>query len=170
MKENRLPYDKSGGFKVPEGYFQDFEARMMARLTEEEKKTFGDNPFKVPDQYFAQLGDRVFEKLESTPKKSKVVPLFNRKVWSYVAGAAAVAAIFFSSIVINENGELSFEDLEVTAVENYLLESLENESPTQEPYVDYELTASANPNIDKEALFEYLHENIDEPALLLNED
>ncbi len=169
MKENRLPYDKTGGFKVPEGYFQDFESRMMAQVTEEEK-SFGDNPFKVPANYFEKFGDRVFARIENPPKEGKVVPLFKKKIWSYVAGVAAVAAIFFSSLVINTNGELGFEDLEITALENYLLESLDMENPTQPPFTEYEVTASANPNIDKEALFEYLTENIDEPALLLNED
>ncbi len=125
---------------------------------------------KYPKIIFEQLGDRVFEKLENSPKEAKVIPLFNRKIWSYVAGVAAVAAIFFSSVIFDENGELGFEDLDITAVENYLLESLDMDDPGQAPYVDYELTASANPNIDQEALFEYLNENIEEPALLLNED
>ncbi len=51
MKENRLPYNKDTGFKVPEGYFQDFEARMMSRVAEEEEKN-AENPFKVPENYF----------------------------------------------------------------------------------------------------------------------
>ena len=169
MKENRLPHDKTGGFKVPEGYFQDFEARMMARVTKEEK-VFGESPFTVPEDYFQQFGGRVFEKLNNPSEKGKVIPLFRRKTWSYVAGVAAVVAILFSSVLFNDSGELGFDDLEITAVENYLLESLDMDNPDQAPYVDYDLTASANPNIDKDALFEYLTENIDEPALLLNED
>ena len=169
MKENRLPYDKTGGFKVPEDYFQGFEARMMSRIADEEK-SFGDSPFKVPDNYFAQFSDNLFEKLENPPKRGKVIPLFNRKIWSYAAGVAAIAAIFFSSLIFNDNTELGFEDLEITAVESYLLESPDMDNPGQSPFVDYKVTASANPNIDREALFEYLNENIEEPALLLNED
>ncbi|WP_324721193.1 hypothetical protein [Salinimicrobium sp. HB62] len=169
MKKNRLPYSNKSGFKVPEGYFKDFESRMMERITDDDKE-FGANPFKVPENYFDQLGDRVFDKLDNSPKKGKVVPLFRKKTWSYIAGVAAVAAVLFSSVIFNENGEIGFEDLDITAVENYLLESLDMDNPNESPYVDYELTASANPNIDKEALFEYLNENIEEPALLLNED
>lgn len=169
MEENRLPYSNKSGFKVPEGYFQDFESRMMERVTKDEKD-FGTSPFKVPQNYFEQLGDRVFEKLENPPKKGKVIPLFRRKTWSYIAGVAAVAAVFFSSVIFNDNGEIGFEDLDISAVENYLLESFDMDNHNEAPYVDYEITASANPNIDKEALFEYLNENIEEPALLLNED
>lgn len=169
MKKNELPYSKKAGFKVPEGYFQNFEDRMMARLNEEDKE-FGGNPFKVPQDYFEKFGDKMLEKLEPSTKKAKVLPLFNRKTWSYVASVAAVAAIFFSTILFDDNGELGFEDLELSAVENYLLESLDFDNPNQVPVMEYEITASANPNIDKEALFEYLNENIEEPALLLNED
>ncbi len=78
MKENRLPYDKTGGFKVPEGYFQDFEARMMAHVTEEEK-SFGENPFKVPENYFEQLGDRVFEKIENLSERRKSCSAFQQE-------------------------------------------------------------------------------------------
>jgi hypothetical protein len=169
MKKNGLPYRKDSGFKVPEGYFQGFEARMMAHVSEE-KKSFGENPFKVPENYFEQLEEKVFEKLETPSKQTKVIPLFRRKSWSYVAGVAAVAAIFFSAILFNGNGELDFDDLDITAVESYLLESLDFEKINEAPVINYEITASANPNIDKEALFEYLNENIEEPALLLNED
>ncbi|MCX2836582.1 hypothetical protein OQ279_00335 [Salinimicrobium sp. MT39] len=168
MKKNGLPYHNTSGFKVPEGYFQDFEARMMSRVTEDEK-SFGDNPFKVPNDYFEHLGDRVFEKIE-TPKEGKVIPLFNRKIWSYVASVAAVVAILFSTVIFNDNSEVGFEDLNITAVENYLLESIDTDNPNETDFAPYEITASANPNIDKEALYEYLNENIEEPALLLNEN
>ena len=169
MKEKGSKYSNKPGFEVPENYFQDFEARMMARLAEDEK-SFGDNPFTVPDGYFENFGERMAKKLEAPSKEVKVIPLFQRKTWSYIAGVAAVAAILFSSIIFGENGKITVEDLDITAVENYLFESLDWENPNEVPYPDYEITASANPNIDKEALFEYLNENIEEPALLLNED
>jgi hypothetical protein len=169
MKKKGLPYKNKSGFKVSDGYFEDFEARMMSRVTGD-KQHFGDNPFKVPNDYFEQLSDRVFEKLETPPKEGKIISLFNRKTWSYVASVAAVAAILFSAVLFNNNTELGFEDLNITAVENYLLETLDTDNPNETNYAPYEITASANPNIDKEALLEYLNENIEEPALLLNED
>lgn len=169
MKKNRLPYNNKSGFKVPEGYFQDFQSRMMERVTEGEKD-FGANPFKVPENYFDQLAGRVFEKIDTPPKKGKVIPLFHQKTWSYIAGVAAVVAVLLSAVLFNDNNEIAFEDLDITAVENYLLESFDMDNPNTAPFIDYEITASANPNIDKEALFEYLNENIEEPALLLNED
>lgn len=168
MKENRLPYHKQSGFKVPEDYFGNFEDRMMVELFSEENK-LNRKPFKVPENYFEQLESRVFEKFEKTPKKGKVISLFKRRTLSYVAGVAAVLAVLFSSVVFNQTQQSGFEDLDFTAVENYLLESIDHDDPKNIPE-NYDFTASANPNIDKEALLEYLNENIEEPALLLNDD
>lgn len=169
MKENGLPYKKDTGFKVPDNYFRDFEARMMARVNSSEKE-LRENPFKVPENYFETLEARIFEKLEKAPEKGKVIPLFNRRYLSYVASIAAVLAILFSSVVFNQKQEFGFDDLDILAVENYLLESLDLNDPNHVPVEEYNFTASANPNIDKEALLEYLNDHIEEPALLLNED
>lgn len=169
MKENRLPYRKDSGFKVPEGYFGEFEDRMMTRLTLTEGK-FEENPFKVPENYFKELSGRLMENVNTAPEKGKIIPLFNRRMLSYVASIAAIFAILLSSVIFKSTGELSFEDLNVVAIENYLLESLDLENTNIAPAEDYNFTASANPNIDKEALLEYLNDHIEEPALLLNDD
>lgn len=169
MKQNRLPYNQDAGFKIPDGYFQEFEDRMMARVTFSEN-TSKENPFKVPENYFETLGDRVFETLESTPEKGKVIPLFNRRTLAYVASVAAVAAIIFSSVIFNKSGELGYDDLNMVAIENYLFETLDLDNPNITPAGEYNFTASANPNIDKDALLEYLNDNIEEPALLLNDE
>ena len=168
MKENRLPYSKQSGFKVPEDYFGSFEERMMVELFSAENKLHK-KPFKVPENYFEQLENSILEKIENTPEKGKVISLFNRRTLSYVAGIAAVLTVLFSSVVFNQTQETDFEDLDITALENYLLESIDHDDPKNIPE-NYDFTASANPNIDKEALLQYLNENIEEPALLLNED
>ena len=168
MKENRLPYSKQSGFKVPDDYFGNFEEKMMLKVFTSENN-LNSKPFKVPENYFEQLEQKVFDKIQDPPKKTKVIPLFNRRTLSYVAGIAAVLAVLFSSVVFNKTQEPGFEDLDITAVENYLLESIDHDDPKNIPE-NYDFTASANPNIDKEALLEYLNENIEEPALLLNDD
>ncbi|NJW52785.1 hypothetical protein [Salinimicrobium oceani] len=170
MKKNGLPYRSDSGMKVPENYFQDFESRMMTRLNISKGEAV-ENPFKVPAAYFEDLEKKVFVKLEQeASEKGKVIPLFNRRLLSYVASIAAVLAILLASVVFNSSREIGFEDLDMVAVENYLLESLDLENPNESPIDEYNYTASANPNIDKEALLEYLNDHIEEPALLLNED
>ncbi|WP_051205293.1 hypothetical protein [Salinimicrobium xinjiangense] len=170
MKKNGLPYQKDAGFKVPEGYFENFEDRMMTRLTFSEGE-LEKNPFRVPDNYFDELENRVMKNVETTDQKAKVIPLYKHPVLYYAASVAAVLAILFSSMFYNGSGELDFDDLNITAMENYLLESLDLNNPNNTEVGEYIFTASANkPNIDKEALLEYLNDHIEEPALLLNED
>lgn len=167
MKKNRLPYEK-GGFKVPENYFEEFESRMLRQVALEEKQ-FGDSPFKVPNHYFEQLEGRVFEKLEA-PKKGKIISLNNRRTWSYVASIAAVLAVLLTSVVFTDAQKISYDDLDILALENYLLETIDPENPNHNPVEDYDFSTALNPVIDKEALLDYLNDHIEEPALLLNED
>jgi hypothetical protein len=169
MKQNRLPYKKDSGFKIPEGYFQEFEDRMMAHVTFSESAP-KENPFKVPENYFETLGDKLMENIETAPEKGKVIPLFNRRILAYVASVAAIMVFFFSTLTFNESGEIGFDDLNMIAIENYLLETLDWDNPNNTAVEEYSFTASTNPNIDKEALLEYLNDHIEEPALLLNED
>lgn len=174
MKNKGLPYSKDTGFKVPENYFQDFEARLMGELASQnsglpEKSS----PFKVPDSYFEQFESRLAGKLEIENKESKVIPLFNRKHLSYLAGVAAVLAIIFSSVVLNRAQSFDYTDLDNLAVENYLLETFEFSSPEETHLLkegDFSFATAPNADLDREAVLEYLNENMEDPSLLLNEE
>lgn len=174
MKEKDLHNIKSG-FKVPDNYFQDFEHRFMDRIAEldNEHSLPGNNPFKVPDNYFAQFEDRFNERLKSEPKEVKVIPLFRRKAFSYVASVAAVLLVIITSVVLNPESDVTFKDLDVVAVENYLLETLDMSNPEDALLLsdqDAFLATSIGNTIDNDAVLEYLNENVDEPAILLNEE
>lgn len=177
MKKKGLSYQDQAGFKVPEGYFQEFEARMMEKIASEKmEEPAPENPFKVPEDYFDNFQDNMMQRLKNdglVEKEVKVVPLGRRKMWSYVAGIAAVLAVVFSSVVLKDSRQATFDELDVLAVENYILESFEFESTTETPLFEaneIEFAISSNPEIEREALLEYLKENIEEPALLLNEE
>lgn len=176
MNKKGLPYKKDSGFKVPENYFQDFEARMMAQLPAGEENSIlpeKSSPFKVPDSYFEQFESRLAEKLEIKDKTPKVIPLFNRKHLSYIAGVAAVLAVIFSSVVFNRSQTFDYNELDVLAVENYLLESFEDSNPEETHLLkegDFSFATSPNASVDREALLEYLNENMEDPSLLLNEE
>lgn len=177
MRKKGLPYRKDSGFKVPENYFQDFEARLMAKLPAAEEnsilpeKSF---PFKVPDGYFQQLEPQLNEKLGIEVKETRIIPLFKRKkVLSYVAGVAAVLAVIFSSVLFNRTQSFEYNDLDILAVENYLLESFDYSSPEETHLLkegDFSFATSPNASVDREALLEYLNENMEDPSLLLNEE
>ena len=177
MRKKGLPYRKDSGFKVPENYFQDFEVRLMAQLpTAEENSILPEksSPFKVPDAYFDQFESRLNERLNIKEKEIRVIPLFNRKkLLSYVAGVAAVLAVIFSSVVINRSKSFEYNDLDILAVENYLLESIEYSNPEETHLLkegDFSFATSPNASVDREALLEYLNENMEDPSLLLNEE
>ena len=174
MKEKELPYNKDAGFRVPENYFQDFEAKMMAKADSLDAgyNQINKKPFIVPEGYFENFEGRLMKRLENETPKGKVIPLFSKKTLSYVAGIAAVLAVLFSSVVFNEAQQQGFEDLDMLAVEDYLLETLEFGSPEDTEMLnegEFSFATSAGPNIDRDAILEYLQENVEESALLLNE-
>ena len=98
---------KNNPFAAPEGYFNQFSNRILAKIEsqETEKETLSpllqslkkDNPFTVPPDYMQEF------KVNISPKKAKIVPLFNLKaVLKYEAAAAVIgiiatfATLFFS--------------------------------------------------------------------------
>lgn len=174
MKEKELAYGRDNGFRVPENYFRDFEARMMANISsiDAEENTSTAKAFIVPEGYFESFENRMMDRLEQEAPKGKLVPLFSRKTWSYVAGVAAVLAVLLSSVVFNETREYDIEDLDMLAVENYLLETFEFTNPEETEMIneaEFSFATSASPNLDREAILEYLQENVEETAILLNE-
>jgi hypothetical protein len=99
---------RNNPFEVPEGYFQQFSANILLQIQaqEIEKEELSpflqslkkENPYSVPPDYLQQF------KVETRPKHSKVVHLFNLKaVLKYEAAAAVIgiiatfATLFFSS-------------------------------------------------------------------------
>lgn len=177
MSKKGLPYRKDSGFKVPEKYFQDLENRLMSQLPstgDESLLSEKTSPFKVPDAYFEDFEARLNEKLELAEKDKKVISLFNRKkMLSYVAGVAAVLAVIFSSVVLNRPETFEYSDLDVIAVENYLMETFEFSSPEETHLLkegDFSFATTPNASLDREAVLEYLNENMEEPSLLLNEE
>jgi len=74
-----------------------------------------DTGFKVPDNYFESLDDNIFDKVAHKPK---VISLFTRRNLFYASSIAAALVLMFS-IYINKN-DLSFDNLEIASIENYL--------------------------------------------------
>ena len=171
MKERRLPYIKKTGFVAPEGYFEEFENRILQKagittpvIPEKLPSSYG-----VPAGYFETFDARLLEKLE---KKQKVVRLHPGKTISYIAGVAAALLVLISSIVLSKSQEPGFEDLEISAVETYLFETLDmNEEGDLEVMEEENFSFSTHESqIDKEALLEYLNEHVEEPSILFYSD
>lgn len=164
MKQNKHNH----GFKVPETYFLDFDARLLDKLEEEKlPKATG---FKTPDGYFEALDDSVIKRLDLPGKKGKVIPLFSRKVWGYTTSVAACAAVVFIVFNINKTQTANFDTLQFSAISNYIegenlgldiseIESLLNEDEIGTIQFEYEL-------VTEDVLEEYLMDNLDVSTIL----
>ncbi len=84
----QMPYD------LPENYFEEAIETLPAITWDEESLvlSFVDktHPYQVPTGYFEQLPEQILEKIAD--RKTKVVPMFQRK-WMRLAVAAMIAGI-----------------------------------------------------------------------------
>lgn len=176
MKKNKLPYKKEAGFKVPDGYFDRLEDRLMDKVTEplpsEKSGLPGNNPFKVPDNYFETFESRLLEKIEPETKRSKVISLFNKESLYYVAGVAAVFVAILTTFLTTQPEPLTWDSLDMAIMEDYIHERMEYSTGDVSQVLDegdYNFTSSPA-EINEEAVLEYFNENIEEPSILFNED
>jgi len=154
MNKNKLHNIKNSGFKTPKNYFDGLEDSIMNQIKLNEK--IDDTGFKVPDNYFESLDDVIINKVSQKPK---VISLFTKRNLFYASSIAAALVLMFS-IFINKN-DLTFDDLEVASIENYIYEEefdtyelaslLTEEELNTDNFIDTDYTG--------EALEDYLLEN-----------
>lgn len=151
--------------KVPDDYFDNFEERLFIRLAEEE---LPDSPgFSVPDGYFDSVEEKVMAKLPSE-EKGKVIPFYRRRVFTYIAGAAACAVLVFSLLT---NGSEDNMSLEIADIEAYLDEGGMDYNSYDVAQLlnddDLESITLENEFLSEESLEDYLLENLDDTNLLI---
>lgn len=181
MKENKLPYNHTNPFKVPEDYFRTLEDRVMNKVASletadkdlsllEDKVDAG---FKVPENYFAGFEERLMSKIDTKPRYPKVVSLLNRESFYYVAGTAAVFVALITTLFTNPAQPVGFEDLDVVTIEGYLHETLELSNTDVTRYFnedEFSFAPSGHADVDQEAVIEYLRENVEDPSMIFNEE
>ncbi|HET7360402.1 MAG TPA: hypothetical protein VFI78_00545 [Salinimicrobium sp.] len=175
MKKNKLPYQKSN-FTVPEGYFETLQDRIMASVTSAQDKepSLKDNKetgFIVPENYFGNFETRLFERIENGKKPSKIVQLFNKESYYYIAATAAVFIALVTTTFFPSHNQLSIDTIEMTALENYI------EAPKGDLHYNIldlaieegiDPVPKNQPEIKEEAIIEYLNENLEETAIIFN--
>jgi len=171
VKQDNTHTNKTG-FKVPDGYFEDFENKLSKKLLPEsqEKSMLGEKVaqgFKVPENYFDTLSQELSQKL--APEKGKVVSIFTKRNLLYISGIAAMIAILIS-ISIKTNTELNFDAIEIADIHTYFsegnieLSDMEMASLLGEN-INYTETFGEE-SINEETLLEYLsNEDIDEEII-----
>jgi hypothetical protein len=156
------------GFKIPEDYFQSFEASLFSKISEEH---LPNNPgFKVPESYFSELEDQLVQKIHSAQNTPKVISIFSKRNLTIVAVAASVVLLI--TLVNKSSSKLdSFETLDLTSITSYIDEgNVEINSYdigamlTEEDFVigtlDLQITLD-------DSIEEYLLETITENTLLI---
>ncbi len=163
MKEKK----NKSGLHLPEGYFKNFEDRMMLKVMEDNlPKT---NGFKTPEGYFGQVEERVMSHVTETGRP-KIIPLFRSKTLWYVSGIAA-SLVLIISLVNGLGSDQSIEDLSANAIEEYIYEGgMDVDSYDvmalleEEDISDITIPSEV---ISEESLEDYLLDNLDETSLLI---
>ena len=126
MKNNKLQDIHTSGFKTPKDYFSKVEEQILDELNLKTKVE--QSGFKVPDSYFDTLESKILHQV-SSKNDVKVIPL---QPWKKILYATAVAAslILMFNVFFKSSEQLKFEDIELSSIENYLVEG---------DYTSYEL-------------------------------
>ncbi len=175
MEKKNFTYNPRSGFKVPETYFEEFESKMLGYLCLEPdmvKTMEKDSGFKVPFDYFDSLEEKVFARIENAESKGKIIPIYRTRKFYYYAAVAAIFVGLISTQLFNPVQENSFDSIELSAIEAYMdsgnIDFNYNEISSiiyEEDYVYDNITKS---NLSDDAVFEYLNENIEDPAIILD--
>lgn len=174
MKNNKLPYHKKSGFKVPKDYFGEFEERLMLSLENGDEQfnllhTYkGKSGFTLPEGYLESLEDRILDKVETKPEK--VIQLFSYKRIFYAAAAAVFIGIV-STLFFNQSTTTNTMDsIELSALENYIEEGYFdldfNELSAFMREDGYTFGDYNTSEFSDEAVYNYIDENIEDPEFL----
>ena len=174
MKKNKLAAHYKPGFKVPNNYFEDFDAKMMHVISKEQifgEQAIGKPGFSVPKNYFDSLENQISAKIEHPEPRGMIISLFRKNKLYAAAGIAAVFIGIISSLLLKPNSLNSLNSVELSALEEYIdEENIDfnfNEISTfiyEEGYVMDNLNISG---VSDEAVFDYLSDHGEDPALIL---
>jgi len=158
MKKENLHSIKSPGFKIPNQYFDSFEADFFERLNEKEFISASEkSSFTVPKNYFDSVETNILEKLNKKPE-TPVISLKSRRTFYYVAGIAASFILMFSLVFNNDN--ITIDNIDTASIETYLYQEdysgedlatlFNNDELSVSDFIDY--------NISEETIDQYIEE------------
>ncbi|MDT0647287.1 hypothetical protein RM545_11360 [Zunongwangia sp. F260] len=173
MEKNKLPYKPNSGFKLPDNYFDDLTSRLMDSI---DSDSTDNNPllteiessgFKVPEGYFENFEVELSPKEE---KETKVIPLFSKRNLYYASGVAAIVIAIFSTFHLDSSPESTWDNVKLSAIENYIDAGYTDLSPLEITNFLYEgnyVVETNFDNLNSDAVYDYLDENVEDPAYIL---
>lgn len=150
----------NSGFKTPKDYFNKFEENLFDKLSIEHHQidTPQETGFEVPENYFDKLEDTLLKKVEQP--KPKVISLFNKKQFLYVASIAAILVLSLFIFNPSSDNAITFDDIDYATFEEYLnLQDLDispNELADLYEIDNNELDEITFVTIDDDNILEYL--------------
>ena len=161
--------NKHSGFKMPDGYLENFTPSLLSKLKEEEStiSLFSKNEaeFKVPDHYFDHVQHKITAAIQEEKAKVPVLPLYKKVV--YMA-AASVAILLFTVIGLqyqHNPSTPSFSTLASSDIEAYLsdeaVDLTDYELAEALPIHDIEITDILEHQLQEENIVDYLDSNTD---------
>lgn len=156
--DRKLNKIKDPGFKTPENYFEGLEDSILSQIRLE---NIGGSGFKLPESYFESLEDKVLDKVSAT-NEPKVIHLFTKRNLLFASSIAATILLLFN-LSIFERGIATFETLDTTTVESYIMNEamdsyeiaslLNNDEIIEEDFIEH--------NFTDENMENYIFNNID---------
>lgn len=166
MNNNKLNNIKSHGFKIPEGYFESFDEKILEKSNKEPSLKTMESGFNIPKNYFKTVEDIILNEV-TEQNNVKVISLFNKKNIIYITSIAAAILLLFNLSIFEKNP--SFDNLDTETVENYFLN--ENISTYEIAAVlsdeDLNNVISIDFNFEEENIEDYLLEHADIETLMI---
>jgi len=107
------------GFTTPDNYFDSFEENLLGKLSiETDTRVDNNTGFSVPEGYLESFEKELLSKV--VKPAPKVISLFNKRKFYYVASVAAI--LIFSLFIINPtySDPITFGDIEYASIEDYI--------------------------------------------------
>jgi len=168
MKE----FDKNNPFKAPEGYFEEFDGKLLDKLAQQEPTIPKSDGFGIPEGYLDNLNKNIRLKLDET--EVKVIPLTSYKKYYYAVASIAAITLFVLGLNWNSSEEIGFESLASTEIESYFEDNdfglSTNDIAEMLPVDELEISDILSTQFSEENMFDYLNENLDDFEELNLED
>lgn len=151
-----------GGFRVPEGYFNNLSARLEEKMGAAPAKWPESDGFKAPEGYFDTLGERLIQKSQD----EKIIRI--RPFLKYWPAAAALVVILSLAILLPspEASKPSFEDLAGADIAQYMersmMEFTDDEIVQLFPLDDLEMSDMLDQQLTEEHIMEYLDASVED--------
>lgn len=156
---------KKEGFRVPDGYFEGLNKRLLDRIGEEAEDLPKEDGFAVPEGYFDGLQDKLNSRLEES-EEPKVIKLKPWKKYYFVAASVAAIAIIVIGLRLGGADDVTFGDLANTELESYFydndLELTSYEMAEVLPVEEIEVNDILDNELNEENIIDYLDESVED--------